>query len=116
MTSMYGAMTTERKARIWQMWRGGVPMSVIARDIIKPPATVYSYLLYHGGIMPRQATRRPGCLSQAERESISRGLVSGMSYRAIGRELGRAVSTISREVNRNGGAVRYRACEAERLF
>lgn len=116
MASMYGAMTAERKARIWQLWQRGTPMSVIARDIAKPPATVYSYLLYHGGIMPRQATRRPGCLSEEERESISRGLVRGISYRAIGRELGRAASTISREVNRNGGPERYRACEAEKTF
>ncbi len=36
----------------WQLWQQGVPMSVIARDIAKPPATVYSYLLYHGGIKP----------------------------------------------------------------
>jgi len=39
-----------------------------------------------------------------------------MSYRAIGRELGRAASTISREVERNGGPMRYRACEAEKTF
>jgi IS30 family transposase len=88
MTSIYGAMTTERKTRIWQLWRRGIPMSVIARAIAKPPATVYSYLLYHGGIMPRQKTRRPGCLSIEERESISRGLARGMSYRVISRELG----------------------------
>jgi hypothetical protein len=61
MVSTYGAMTAERKARIWPLWRGGISMSVIARHIVKPPATVYSYLLYHGGLMPRQATRRPGC-------------------------------------------------------
>jgi hypothetical protein len=77
MVSTYGAMTAERKARIWQLWRGGIPMSVIARDIVKPPATVYSYLLYHGGLMPRQATRRPGCLSQEEREAISRDWRAG---------------------------------------
>ena len=53
MVSIYGAMTTERKSRIWELWRKGTPMSSIARDISKPPATVYSYLLYHGGISPR---------------------------------------------------------------
>lgn len=116
MVSIYGAMTTERKTRIWQLWRRGTPMSVIARAIAKPPATVYSYLLYHGGIMSRQKTRRPGCLSIEERESISRGLARGMSYRVISRELGRSASTISREVSRNGGPERYRACEAEKAF
>ena len=46
MVSIYGAMTHERKSRIWQLWRQGRPMSEIARDIEKPPATVYSYLRY----------------------------------------------------------------------
>lgn len=116
MASIYGAMTSERKARIWQLWRKGTPMSIIARDIVKPPATVYSYLLYHGGIVPRQKVRRPGCLSLEERESISRGLAIGLSYRELGRDLGRSASTISREVHRNGGPDSYRACEAEKAF
>lgn len=47
MTGIYGVMFGELKARIWQLWRRGVPMSVIAREIVKPTATVYSYLLYH---------------------------------------------------------------------
>jgi len=46
MVSIYGAMTAQRKARIWQLWQRGAPMSVIARDIGKPPATAYSYRLY----------------------------------------------------------------------
>lgn len=49
----------------------GNPMSVIARDIAKPAATDYSYLLYHGGIMPRLRSRRSGCLSMEERVNIS---------------------------------------------
>ena len=96
--------------------RQGVPMSVIARDIAKPPATVYSYLLYHGGIKPRQRSRRSGCLSLDERETISRGLASCKSLRRIGQELGRSPSTISREVARNGGPEKYRACHAEKAF
>lgn len=116
MVSVYGAMTTQRKTRIWQLWQRGTPMSLIARDIAKPPATVYSFLLYHGGFRPRQKTRRAGCLSMEERESISRGLSRGSSYREIGRELSRCASTISREVRRNGGVERYRACDAEKEF
>jgi IS30 family transposase len=116
MVSIYGAMTARRKARIWQLWQRGAPMSVIARDIGKPTATVYSYLLYHAGMLPRQGTRRAACLSMSERESISRGLTSGISYRAIARELGRSASTTSREVKCNGGSERYRACDAENAF
>lgn len=47
-----------------------------------------------------------------ERESISRGLAAGESMRQIARELGRAPSTISREINRCGGPDRYRAFES----
>lgn len=41
----------------------------------------------------------------AEREEISRGIVSGQSFRAIGRSLGRAPSTVSREVGGAGAAL-----------
>jgi IS30 family transposase len=43
-------------------------------------------------------------------------LASGASYRAIGRQLGRSASTISREVGRNGGPGKYRAYDAEKQF
>ena len=62
---------------------------------------------------PRKPTRSKRHLSLAEREEVSRGLGSGASYRAIARRLGRAPSTISREVHGNGGPRRYRACRAD---
>ncbi len=52
-------------------------------------------------------------LSLTEREEISRGLAGGESRRSIARRLGRSPSTISREVNVNGGVRRYRACRAD---
>jgi IS30 family transposase len=54
-------------------------------------------------------------LTLAEREEISRGLVAGYSLRAIAEQLGRAPSTISREVHRNRGRRGYRAVQADRL-
>ena len=53
-------------------------------------------------------------LGFAERERISRGLAAGESFRAIGRELGRAASTVSREVGGCGGRRGYRALAAHR--
>lgn len=116
MAGNYEPMTNERKVRIWQLWHQGLPMSDIARDIVKPPATVYSYLLYHGGIEPSIRIRRAGCLSFDDRETISRCLASGCSIRSISRTLGRPPSTISREISRNGGLNRYRANLAEKAF
>jgi len=48
-------------------------------------------------------------LSLAEREEISRGLRAGESLRQIASGMGRATSTVSREVGANGGRRRYRA-------
>ncbi len=52
-------------------------------------------------------------LSVAEREEISIGLARGEGVRVIARRLGRAASTVSREIARNGGRRRYRAHRAE---
>jgi IS30 family transposase len=52
-------------------------------------------------------------LSLAEREEISRGLAAGLSLRSIAAGLGRAPSTISREVAARGGRGSYRAAPAD---
>ena len=53
-------------------------------------------------------------ITNKEREEISRGLAQGLSVTDIATILNRPVSTISREVARNGGRGIYRACTAER--
>jgi IS30 family transposase len=53
-------------------------------------------------------------LQLQEREEISRGLAGGMTIRGIARQLGRAASTVSREVRRHDGIDGYRACDADR--
>ncbi len=49
-----------------------------------------------------------------ERESIRAGLAANLTFAAIGRRLGRSRSTVSREVNANGGREGYQAWVAER--
>jgi IS30 family transposase len=68
----------------------------------------------HGGVRPRPRHRDPRHLSPDEREEISRGLVDGEGVREIARRIGRAPSTVSREIARNGGPARYRASSADR--
>jgi IS30 family transposase len=68
----------------------------------------------NGGIRPAERKRSRLALTLNEREEISRGLVSGLSLRAIARQLGRASSSISREVQRNGGQNQYRANQADK--
>jgi hypothetical protein len=90
-------------------------MRDISRDIGKPPATVFSYLLHHGGMEPRRKVRRAGCLSFVIGKP-SPGLANGRSARSIAAELGRSPSAISREVSRNAGTAKYRAELAEKAF
>jgi IS30 family transposase len=54
----------------------------------------------------------PGRLTLADREEISLGLRSGHSFTAIAARLGKAASTVSREVAANGGRHDYRAWRA----
>ena len=67
-----------------------------------------------GGMTPRARTRSPLRLSLADREELARGLMAGDSLRQIAARLGRAVSTISREVARNGPRDTDRAWRAEK--
>ena len=71
-------MDEQKKSVIWREWERGTPMTSIARVIDKPPATVFSYLQYHGGIRPRQRVRAVRALSLEEREEISRGISHGV--------------------------------------
>ncbi|MGI3197560.1 IS30 family transposase [Streptomyces sp. GLT-R25] len=106
-------MSDEMKADLWRRWRAGESISVISRQIGKPPGSVFTVLKHHGGIAPEPRKARVGSLTMGEREEISRGLCAGESYRAIAGLLGRAVSTISREVSNNGGRDVYRAIAAQ---
>jgi IS30 family transposase len=67
-----------------------------------------------GGVRPKARQRSKRVLSLDEREEISRGLAEGVSLREIATRLGRAPSTISREVAHNGGRRSYRALRADR--
>jgi IS30 family transposase len=66
------------------------------------------------GPPPRPRVVSDRCLSLGEREEISRGLVGGLSFTAIASGLGRAPSTVSREVSANRGRGNYRAWVAHR--
>jgi IS30 family transposase len=65
-------------------------------------------------VRPLERRRSGRNLSLDEREEISRGLVAGDSVRVIAQRLRRAPSSVSREVERNGGRSRYRAGAADR--
>jgi len=103
------------EGRVWTRWRAGESISVISRQIAKPPGSVFTVLKHHGGIAPEPRKVRVGHLTTTEREEISRGLRAGDSLRSVAEMLQRPVSPISREVNRNGGREIYRATAAQQV-
>jgi IS30 family transposase len=100
--------------RVWELLGAGFESAVAARSLGMHHNTVRRFELETGGIRPRPRTRSERTLSLDEREEISRGLAEGLSLRAIADVLGRAPSTVSREVAHNGGATKYRATTADR--
>jgi IS30 family transposase len=109
----YERLTPQAIDRVWVKLRAGHAAKPTARALGLSPSTVRAYLLRCGGIRPDPRRRSPGRLSFTEREEISRGLAAGRSLRAIAARLGRAPSTVSREVATHGGRVRYRAAAAD---
>jgi transposase, IS30 family len=107
-------ITEEEQERIWDLHQAGVPVKRIARIMGRQNCSMRELISRTGGIRPRARVVNSRHLSLAEREEISRGLAAGLSLRAIAHELGRAPSTVSREVTANGGRSGYRALEAER--
>jgi IS30 family transposase len=75
--------------------------------------SIQRFMARTGGLMGRARERSLLRLSLADREELSRGLVAGDSLRRIAARLGRATSTISREVAWNGPRDGYRAWRAE---
>jgi len=104
--------SSERLA-LWGAWKEGLTLSQIAKGLNRRAVSVLEVLRRDGGFAPRTRRRAPQALRAAEREEISRGVSAGRSIREIARDLGRAASTVSREVRRNGGRSWYRAGDAE---
>ena len=105
--------TEADKALMWDRWQKGDSLNAIARSFGRSHSCVQGIIARTGGIRPAPKRRSRFVLTFAEREEISRGIAAGLSLRAIASQLGRAPSTISREVNRNGGRRRYRASKAD---
>ena len=95
-------------------WQSGQAVKVLSRQMRRHPSTVRDLLKRCGGIRPDPRRRSQLRLSLSEREEISRGLAAGQSARVIAGGLGRAPSTVSREVESAGGRDRYRAVAADR--
>ena len=98
---------------IWRRWKEGLAFSEIGRALGKAKQSVHDVVMARGGLAPPIRRRRATSLRLSEREEISRGVAAGKSMRQIAGELGRAPSTVSRELARNMRQRGYRAHIAE---
>jgi IS30 family transposase len=102
-----------QKALMWDRWQKGDSLQQIAQLFDRDHPSIQRILAKSGGIRPAQRHRSRLALTLTEREEISRAVVVGQSIRSIATSLGRAPSTISREIKRNGEQEYYRASQAD---
>ena len=105
--------TESQRALMWDRWQKGESLQHIAQLFDRNHSSIQRILAETGGIRPAARRRSRLALTLAEREEISRAVVAGHSMRSIAVQLGRAPSSISREIKRNGGQECYRASQAE---
>jgi len=106
-------LSAAQKADLWERWKQGQSLREIGRALGKHAGSIHGVVSGNGGLTPAVRLRSRWALTLADREEISRGLASARSIRRIATTLGRAPSTISREIHRHGGTQAYRAAEAD---
>lgn len=106
-------LTAAQREALLRRVAAGEPVDEVAAAFGRGRRHVFWLVARSGGLLPRRRPRSALRLSLAEREEISRDLLAGRSLRSIAAGLGRAPSTVSREVTGNGGRRRYRAWRAD---
>ena len=102
------------QVRFWEGVRSGLGVAEAGRAAGVGSERARRWFVEAGGVKsngPRPASGR--YLSAGEREEIAVGLAAGQPVRVIAARLGRAPSTVSREVRRNGCRGVYRALAAQ---
>jgi len=106
-------LSASDRTEMWRLWKQGLSLHEIGAVFGRNNGTIHWYFSLTGGIFPGIRRRSQQHLSLSEREDISRGLATGQSIRQIARLIGRAPSTVSREIIRHGGDKKYRAVVAD---
>lgn len=114
MQGKHGHLSREQKQLALRLHAKGWRLVDIAREIgcSAPMVGLMVRTGAHLDAKPFGWKPRPGQLSIEEREQILLGLNRGDTFTMIAAQLGRAVSTISREVQRGGGRAGYSAWRA----
>lgn len=106
-------LSASQKTELWRRWKNGQSLSDIGRALGKHAGSIHGVVSSNGGIAPAARRRSRLALTFAEREEISRGIAASSSVRQIAIKIGRAPSTVSREIARHGGRDKYRASDAD---
>ncbi len=112
---MLTRLSREERHRIAQLYKAGLSYRQVMAEVGRSMGAVQRVIEGMGGVIkPSDWAPSAARLSLAEREEISRGLERDDSFRTIAGAIGRDPSTVSREVNANGGRSHYRAWRAHR--
>jgi len=112
----------EHRRRFWALAADGRSSEDAAMEVGVSPPVGFRWFRQAGGMAPSHLARsaKPPSgryLTFAEREEIALLQIQGLGVREIARRLGRAASTVSRELRRNaatrGGNLDYRATTAQ---
>lgn len=111
----YPKLRPDERRRIIELVADGMAAKDVAVEVARSASMVRRVICEAGGVARRTDwDPSPARLSAADREEIRAGLEAGQSFRLIAKGLGRAPSTISREVNANGGREGYAGWRAHR--
>lgn len=107
-------LTKPQRQRAWRLKKRGLSQREIAGELActLEQLRVFKKPGRKPGVLPVVWSPREGRLSADEREAILVGLGRGESMSAVARSLGRAASTVTREVKANGGVGHYGAHRA----
>lgn len=103
----------EVRRRFWAGVRSGLSPSEAALEIGASSSAGRRWIIQAGGVMGTSTEMTGLRLTLEERETIGLRNAAGASMREIAAELKRAPSTVSREINLNGGPTKYRPLRAQ---
>lgn len=114
MQGKHGHLSLEQKQYAFRLRARGWKLSEIGREIgcTGPMVGLMVRARKHLEGAPFDWEPKPGSLTFDDREQILVGIGRGDSLSAIARQLGRAASTVTREVANNGGREQYSAWRA----
>ena len=111
--SKFARMTYADRVLVLELLSGGASAEEAGRAVGCSGRSVRRLLVALGGLKTRTRPRSSLRLSLEDREEIRVGLQARDSFAQIARSIGRSASTVSREVNNNGGRKGYRAVRAD---